>query len=214
MTPRLTYSLPADRHAGLSATLAKLREGRPLKIVALGDSIINDAARSGWILRLKETYPRSSVQMTTIVRGGTGCWYYREADRIRDLLAPERPDLVILGGLSERGDVEAIAEVVRQIRSRTDAEILLTTAVFGNMDPYDAATLIVDPCSGYGTYGERLRDLATRERVSFFDLTRAWVEAVRHTGEPLRAFKRDPVHANSRGEQLLGRALAAFFAGD
>ncbi len=210
--PEARFDMPARRWRHLPKTIQRLQEGGELHIVNLGDSIVNDTARSAWVIRLEERYPKCRIKMTTVVRGGTGCWWYREEGRIKDLVVPLKPDLVFLGGLSERGDVEAIAEVIRQLRKQTAAEILLATASFGPMDPNEPKSLERCQCSGYAPYGKELRALAEKERTGLVDMTRYWAEYVRLSGKPIDEFKRDSVHANSRGEQILGYVLDAFFA--
>lgn len=214
LMPGGTFDVPAGRWRNLQETKRRLEEGGTLHIVNLGDSIVNDTARSAWLHLLREQYPKCKVRMTTVVRGGTGCRWYRQEGRIDKLVVPLKPDLVLIGGLSQGGDVDSIREVIRQIRERTPAEILLSTAVFGRMDPHDPATLKVEPCSGYGEYGEKLRTLAEEEKAGLVDLTRYWAEYIRQSGEGVNHYKRDPVHANEIGEQVLGRILAAFFTAE
>ena len=43
-------------------------------------------------------------------------------------------------------------------------------------------------------------------------MTDAWGRYVRASGKDLNWFKRDEVHANERGEQVIGRILAAHLA--
>ena len=155
--------MPAGRWRNLQQTKRRLEEGGTLHVVNLGDSIVNDTARSAWMHLLREQYPKCRITMTTVVRGGTGCWWYRHENRIEKLVAPLKPDLVLIGGLSQRGDVESIQDVIGQLRRQTSAEIILGTAAFGRMDPHDPDSLKQDPCSGYGEYGGKLQELADRE---------------------------------------------------
>jgi hypothetical protein len=39
----------------------------------------------------------------------------------------------------------------------------------------------------------------------------AWAGYIRKSGKDLDSFKRDPIHANERGEQILGRILESYF---
>ena len=48
-------------------------EGGDLRLLALGDSIVNDTMRSGWVALLQEAYPKAPIQATVYVRGGGGC---------------------------------------------------------------------------------------------------------------------------------------------
>jgi hypothetical protein len=47
--------------------------GGDLHVMAIGDSIVNDTMRSGWLARLAEAYPGARVRGTVYVRGGGGC---------------------------------------------------------------------------------------------------------------------------------------------
>ena len=40
----------------------------------------------------------------TSVRGSTGCWYYKTPERIQTFVLDFEPHLVIIGGISQRGD--------------------------------------------------------------------------------------------------------------
>ena len=49
------------------------------------------------------------------MRGGGGCQHYREEDRIRKNIVPRKPDLVFIGGISQR-DTEYIRECIQVLR--------------------------------------------------------------------------------------------------
>ena len=53
---------------------------------------------------------------------------------------------------------------------------------------------------------------AEQTGCQFFDIRRAWAEYVRASGKPVDTFKRDVVHANGPGEQILCRILVKYFA--
>jgi TolB protein len=203
---------PPHRWQNLAATRQKLADGGACHLVMLGDSIVNDMARSAWLIPLRAKYPKSDLKMTTVVRGGTGCWWYREAGRIGKYIAPLKPDLVILGGISQRGDFAAIGEVIRQVRQATAADVLLVSGAFGELDPRREDALASAPYSGLGEYGRKLRALAGEVQCGFLEMTGPWAEYLRQSGESVDFFKRDPVHANEAGEQILGRVLLAFFS--
>jgi len=77
-----------------------------------------------------------------------------------------------------------------------------------------AGALAVEPCSGYAEYGPKLKALADELHCGFVDVTRSWADYIRQSGWRTDDFKRDAVHANSRGEQILGRILTAWFAAE
>ena len=118
----------------------------------------------------------------------------------------------MIGGISQRDDVESIREVVKQIRSGSQAEILVMTGAFGSTDPRDDKQwkYAVDP---KGTdYRARLLRMAAEEKIEFLDMFGPWGQYIRQSGKDLDWFKRDAVHANDRGFQVLGRILESYFA--
>lgn len=201
---------PAD-WAHLQRTRLRLTEGGDLRLLALGDSIVNDTMRSGWVAQLQEAYPKARIQATVCVRGGGGCQHYREEGRVEKYLWPRKPDLVYIGGISQK-DIASIREVIHQLRAGLpDVEILLATGTFGTADPRDAAALAKAPHSGTGAYGHALRSLAAEERCAYLDMTGPWAEYIRSANVHPHWFYRDVVHANEFGEQILARIMMAFW---
>ncbi len=206
---RFTPPQPDWRH--LPRTRRILTEGGPLHLLAMGDSIVNDTMRSGWVARLREAYPKAAIRGTVYVRGGGGCHHYREEDRVAKYVVPRKPDLVLIGGISQR-DVESIEEVIRQLRAALpEVEILLFTGTFGTADPRDPEALAGARHSGTGEYGKALRELAEKKGCAYLDMTAPWAEYLRSAEVHPHLFYRDRVHANAQGEQILAKILEAFF---
>ena len=129
------FTPPQPDWTHLQRTRRLLTEGGRLHILALGDSIVNDTMRSAWVAKLREAYPRADIKATVYVRGGGGCQHYREEERVARHIVPRKPDLVFIGGISQR-DVESIREVIRQLRAALpEVEFLLATGTFGTADP-------------------------------------------------------------------------------
>ncbi len=206
---RFTPPKPDWRH--LPRTRRILTEGGSLHLLAMGDSIVNDTMRSGWVARLREAYPKATIRGTVYVRGGGGCHHYREEQRVAKHVVPRKPDLVLIGGISQR-DIESIDEVIRQLRAaQPEVEILLFTGTFGTTDPRDPEALAAARHSGTGEYGKALRQLAEQHRCAYLDMTTPWAEYIRSTEMHPHVFYRDRVHANEYGEQILTKILMAFF---
>lgn len=212
LIPGGTFEFPAERWRHLPRTRARIEAGGTLQVVELGDSIINDTGRSGWIHLVRDRHPELDLRVTTLVRGSTGCWFYRDQDRIRDYVAPLHPDLVILGGISQHDDLDSIRVVIEQVRETSRAEVLLLTGAFGSMDPLSEATLATGAGSGWAPYGTALRNLADELECGFGDVTALWADYVRQSGQPVDWFKRDAIHPNERGEAILARIMDAWFA--
>jgi lysophospholipase L1-like esterase len=209
--PRGSFTASRPDWRRLRRTRAKLMRGGELRILALGDSIVNDTMRSAWIGRLAEAYPKAAIKAAVYVRGGGGCQHYREERRVARFLVPWKPDLILIGGISQAG-IEPIRDVLRQVHAALPkAEVLLFTGTFGTADPRVAAELAAAPHSGSGAYGAALKKLADEERCAYLDMTTPWAEYIRSSGVHPHLFYRDVVHANEFGEQILALILEAFF---
>ncbi|NLH16049.1 MAG: SGNH/GDSL hydrolase family protein, partial [Phycisphaerae bacterium] len=201
---------PADFQY-LQRTRRILTEGGKLNILAIGDSIVNDTMRSGWVAKLRQAYPKAQITAAVYVRGGGGCQHYKEEGRIARFVVPRKPDLVIIGGISQK-DIESIREVILQLRAALpEVEILLATGTFGTADPRVPEELAKAAHSGTGPYGQTLKQLAAEQKCAFLDMTTPWAEYIRSSGVHPHTFYRDVVHANEFGEQILCKILMAFW---
>ncbi|MCX7006005.1 MAG: hypothetical protein NTY53_01925, partial [Kiritimatiellaeota bacterium] len=146
------------------------------------------------------------------VRGGGGCQHYKDEGRVPKNIIPRKPDLVFIGGISQR-DVDAIRECIHQLRAGLpQVEILLASGAFGsNADPRLPAELAKAPHSGSAPYGAALKKLAGDEHCAYLDMTTPWAEYLNSTKVHPHIFYRDRVHANECGEQILSQILLAFF---
>jgi lysophospholipase L1-like esterase len=206
-----TFTLPPQDWSGLQRTRKILTEGGDLHLLAMGDSIVNDTMRSAWVAKLREAYPMAKIRGTVYVRGGGGCQHYKEEGRLAKNVIPRKPDLVLIGGISQK-DIESIRAVIRELRAALpDVEILLFTGTFGTADPRVPEELAKARHSGTGPYGADLKKLAEEEGCAFLDMTSPWAEYIRSANVHPHMFYRDRVHANESGEQILSKILMAFF---
>jgi len=209
--PHGEFTPPPQDWSHLQHTKDILTKGGTLRLLALGDSIVNDTMRSGWVAKLREMYPKADIQAIVYVRGGGGCQHYKEEGRIEKHVIPRKPDLVFIGGISQR-DIESIREVIKQLRSSLlEVEILLASGTFGISDPRSPEELAKAAHSGTGLYGQNLNKLADEEGCAYLDMTTPWTEYIRSTGLHPHVFYRDRVHANEYGEQILSKIIMAFF---
>ena len=211
--PPVQYSPPVERWEKLPKTRKLLTEGGTLRVVMLGDSIVNDTSRSCWNLLVERRHPKCQVEKITCVRGSTGCWWYKEPGRVQKYVLDHKPDLVVIGGISHRNDIESIRDVIRQIRAASQPDILLMTGAFGSTDPRpdDQWQKISDP-TRYSDYRRGLETLAGEVGAAFLDMETAWAGYMRDSGKDLASFKRDAIHANAQGEQILGHILANYLS--
>lgn len=209
--PAGTFTPPENDWKHLRRTRQILTEGGDLRLIAFGDSIVNDTMRSGWVAKLQQAYPKANIRASVYVRGGGGCQHYREENRLERFVIPEKPDLVFIGGISQRS-VEDIREVVLRLRKALpDLEIVLATGTFGTADPRVPEELAKARHSGTGEYGKELKALAEQQNCAYLDMTTPWAEYIRSTGKHPHVFYRDRVHANPQGEQILAKILMEFF---
>jgi hypothetical protein len=207
------YTPPSDRWQHLSLTAAALgREHGEFRVVMLGDSIVNDTHRSDWSDLLQTAYPACKVSVTAVVRGSTGCWWYKDEGRVKQYVFPLKPDLLIIGGISHKNDTESIKVVIEQVRSGQSCDVLLMTGAFGETNPYDDAQWSYDIPLTPDNYRRKLFNLAMEMQSGFLDMTAHWGRYIRESHHELDWFKRDVVHANIRGEQVLGHIMANHFA--
>ena len=54
--------------------------------------------------------------------------------------------------------------------------------------------------------------LARETSSEFLDMRGPWGRYIRESPQAMGSYKRDVVHANDRGKQILGRILEAYFA--
>jgi hypothetical protein len=220
--PPLEFMPPADRGQRLPRTMRSLQAGRPLRVVMLGDSIVNDTSNSAWDVLLERACRKARIEIVTSVPGGTGCPYYRKENRVEEYVLRHKPDLLIIGGISHGCDVEAIRSVIQQTRRKNSwVEILVLSDPVGvHGDPRAWPLMIVEPgksgddarkrLAAFGAYRAGLRQMAAEEAVEYFDMATLWDIYIAHCGKPYDYFLRDPVHANERGRQILARMLVAF----
>ena len=213
--PAGSFTPPPAAWENLRRVRRILIEGGDLHIMAVGDSIVNDTMRSGWVAKLAEAYPKARIKATVYSRGGGGCQHFKENGRVAAQIVPRKPDLIFIGGISQK-DMASIAEVIHQIRAGLPgAEFLLASGVFGSLDPRNPEALARYPrASGSGPYGKALMQLAADERCSYLDMTTPWAEYIRSTKLHPYLFHRDAVHANEIGEQILSKVMMAFWTAE
>ena len=108
---RIVYQPPAGRFANIPKTMSKLRDGGELRMVLLGDSIMGNTSASSFELLLLRDYPKCKIVKIASLRSSTGCKYYREDNRVQDYVLKHNPDLLVIGGISNGGDAEAVRSV-------------------------------------------------------------------------------------------------------
>jgi lysophospholipase L1-like esterase len=208
----LVYAPPPGRFEHLPRTMSKLRDGGELRMVLLGDSIMGNTSQSQFDLLVMRDHPKCKIVKIPSLRSSTGCTYYREEGRVREYVLKHSPDLVVIGGISNRGDAEAVRSVIRQVRAeKPDAEFLLLTPVFGRATDEHLKTYTREIDTTTKNFRLALQQVAAEERCGFFDMTAPWWEYIQSTGKTYGWFLGDAVHANERGCQIIARLLGRWF---
>lgn len=231
MTP-VTYTPPANRFTNLARTYSKLLSGSPLNIVMLGDSIMNDTANSTFETLVERQYPGSKINVSAAVGGGAGMaqWDPDSPDHVSYLnlqqaVINQKPDLVVIGGISNGTAYSDITNVINLVRSGVQSEygytpdILLLTPEFGSgnnpLAPGSTWYPTIDP---NGTdYRSTLYQIAQSEQTGFLDMDGAWgqymIDAQGGVYNPTvyNSFFRDADHANTFGKEITAQILNDYF---
>jgi lysophospholipase L1-like esterase len=136
--------MKTDPGNALAKTATRLRSGGPFKIVGFGDSISNGGEASAepfwfqhrYVAYLSERFPKASIEFEN---GSTGGGTSETAlAKIEEKVLTRHPDLVLVGyGMNDHNinstGVKAfeanLRTIVKIIRARTDAEIILFSAM-------------------------------------------------------------------------------------
>ncbi len=208
----LVYTPPAGRFANIPKTIARLRDGGELRMVLLGDSIMGNTSGSSFELLLMRDHPKCKVVKIASLRSSTGCKYYKDENRVQDYVLKHNPDLLVIGGISNGGDAEAVRSVIRQVRAqKPDTEVLLLTPVFGAMKDEHIKTFTREIDTTTSNFRFNMQKVAAEEKCAFFDMTGPWWQYIQDSGKTYGWFMGDAVHANARGCQIIGRLLERWF---
>ncbi len=218
--PTILYRPEAERWRHLPRTLSALREGRPWRVVVLGDSIANDLYHSFFHRRVNAIYPGAEMQLVQSVHGSAGWDYFLQAgddgaeDRVRSFVLDHAPDLVVIAGMSNR-EVADLRELARRIRAGGEAEILAVTAAVcqahyrDSLSPPPEGTSY--PVSGRSPLRAAMAEAGQADGFAVFDLGRTWDAFLWNETRPLEWYTRDTSHLNPRGMAVVGRIMAGFF---
>ncbi|MCF7853228.1 MAG: SGNH/GDSL hydrolase family protein [Candidatus Pacebacteria bacterium] len=213
--PEHHYHPHADRWKHIPKTMAKLRTGEPLRVVMLGDSIVNDTFNSLWEAFVKEAYPQARMTVVCSVRGATGAPYYQRGEHFKVYVEDLEPDLLIVGGISNGGTTEPLTNLLDLVDRTTGCEVLLMSGPMGpdwrpHADGDFTTPLPVLTPPRRKVYRE-MKLLASQRNIEFLDMYTIWHAYLAQSQKPWQWFHRDRVHACDRGKQILGRILKRYF---
>ncbi len=212
----------------LPKTLAKLRNGEPVTIVAWGDSVTNGGGvgpnkqdlwyQHRFLARLRERFPQSEITLHTASwPGGNSKGYMSAApggpyDFKRDVL-DRKPDLVTVEFVNDAYlEGEALKEhyaAIRDALRALPAEIILITPHFVRQDWMGVATAKVD--ADPRPYVRGLREFAAENNIAVADAARLWGNLWRQ-GIPYPIILANAInHPDERGMEMFADALMAVF---
>ena len=229
--PPLNFEPSADAFARLPRTAAALREGKPWRVVMLGDSIQNDSFNSVFQALVKRDYPQSKLDFIVSVRGSTGCWHYAKPENFAEYVAQYKPDLLLIGGISNlRKEFGSLEENMTDIKRVVEQTLALGCEVAVLSPPHSVDWRPYDPVHQEAalsamTWSEHTRDqegiqrlrwtpfaeLAQECGVAFWNMTTPTADALATSCKPHGWFNRDEIHNNDRGKQIIGRVLQRYF---
>lgn len=220
--PPIDFKAAADSFQKLPRTAEALRTGKPWRVVFLGDSIMQDAFHSQFESLVKREFPKSNLDYIISMRGSTGCWFYRKPENFQSYVAAMKPDLLVIGGISnyqgkdKAADTAAILEVAERARKELGCEVLLLTGAL-SIDTRGKETaprkwaLEADKEVQKMNDFEHLYSGAAKLDIPVWDMTTPCYNWLYASGKPYEFHSRDYVHSGERGKQIIGRVLFEYF---
>lgn len=211
----------------LPKTMAKLRQGNPVTIVAFGDSVTCGggvgADKSLWYQYqfeklLQARFPKASVKMLTAGWGGANSQAYldspkgSEHDFVRDVLDP-KPDLVTIefvndAYLDEAATAQHYAGIIDRLQ-QNGSEVILITPHLVRPDWMGGVGMKFD--DDPRPYVRGLRQFAASRGIALADASAEWC-ALWRRGIPYITLLANAInHPDVRGHELFARVLLGLF---
>jgi lysophospholipase L1-like esterase len=208
-------------------TLAKLRAGEPVTIVAWGDSVTNGGGirgnRDAWYQhvfhkQIQARFPKSKITLLTASWPGGNSRGYMSApaggkyDFKRDVLDP-KPDLVTIEFVNDAGwKGDALKQhysKIREILQGNGSEIILITPHFVRPDWMGITNIKFD--DDPRPYVQGLREFARENRLPVADASLYWGHLWRE-GIPYMTLLGNSInHPDERGHRFFAEALMGVF---
>jgi arylsulfatase A-like enzyme/lysophospholipase L1-like esterase len=213
-------------------TVARLRSGKPVKIVCWGDSVTVGGDASSPETRyvavfekmLRQKFPASSLTVETVAVGGSNSrqWLYPEkfhhanpqaaAGILWNRVLDAKPNLVTIEFVNDAGmkpdDVATVyADILRRLRA-IGAEVILITPHFTRMEMMGFQTL---RDRDHRPYVIALREFAERNHVAIADASGRW-EHLWKEGIPYVTLLNNGInHPDDRGHRIFAEELLKCF---
>lgn len=220
--PQCRFETSPDAFAFLPKTKEALQTGKTWRILLLGDSIVNDTWTSNFQALVMRDFPNADLIFYISVRGTTGCWYYKKPEYFKKYVADFKPDLVMIGGISNNMNPSQNGDPEKNLISVIEQCKLLGCEVVV-MSPPPSWEWRVSPeqadwsedwqiaNGGKPLQRDYQRNATEKTGTAYWDLTTTPCNTITNARKPMDWFRRDGVHNNDRGKQLIGQNLAAWF---
>lgn len=209
-------------------SLAKLRSGKRIRILAWGDSVtvgtyVPDPARERWqeqfLARLKQRFPKAKIDLVTEAWGGrnTGSYLAEPAGsehNYREKVLAAKPDLIVSefvndAGLNPQQVEERYGKLLADFQG-IGAEWIILTPHYVRPD-WMGLTRERDVDDDPRPYVKGLREFAARHNVALADASlrygRLWRQGIPYSTLMLNSIN----HPDARGMKLFADALMALF---
>lgn len=215
--PPLTVKPERGAFRFLPRTKEKLLKGEPLRIVMLGDSMMNDTYLGGFPALMRRSFP--GTQCIISVRSSTGCTYYSVPEHFEAYVKAFKPDLLLIGGIShfcwqkQYGKTEDCMDRLLKLcadnRGEFESVVVTPPVSFEWRKSPDDTAFKGDELPNFKR--DYMFRLGEKHGIAVWECTmgpgKAWAES----RKPLNWFKRDGVHLNDNGKHLVARMLFNYF---
>jgi lysophospholipase L1-like esterase len=203
----------------LRKTVRKLREHKPLRIIAYGDSITAGGEASSvdlqfpsrWAEYLRKQHPDSKIELLNHATGGDNT--ENGLARLQEKVLSQKPDLVLIafgmndhnllgvGGVPVPKFKENLKSIATQIREKTGAEVILLSCFPPNPDWHFGSHQM-------GKYAQATKEAAEELKAPYADVYGIWETVLTRKDEP-SLLGNDINHPNDFGHWLYLQALEA-----
>lgn len=210
----------------LPKTWAKLHDGRPLRILAWGDSVTDgggasDAAhryQDRFLALLEQRFPKAHITLTTEAWPGRNSVQYLaeppgSPHNVDEKILNPQYDLVTMEFVNDAGlTADAVQQLYRDILTRlrgAGSEWIILTPHYTYPPWMGSPTARVE--SDPRAYVSAARAFAARNHVAVADASRRWGHLLRE-GVPYTTLLANSVnHPDDRGHEIYARSLIALF---
>jgi lysophospholipase L1-like esterase len=201
--PAIAFRATKHENQLLPKTIEKLKHGKPLKIVVLGDSIANDLSNSFLDVLLEGEFPKSAINIEFTGKGSTS--WLKLQHQVQQRVIAHQPDLVICEAISNDPKylVDPLLRIIDQTKEfSNNTEFLLVTPHLQNWSENRENGLL---------HRNALLQVGKEKNIAVVDLMADWESYLTENHWQADSLLRDSLHMNEFGRQLSARVLVNYF---